>query len=71
VNCWGYEFNWPYYAGTMGLHCAGYGGGPWLAFFNGEFGYVNGVTAFSYSSIPGYSFSPYFGTDAYDLYLAA
>jgi hypothetical protein len=35
------------------------------------FGYVNGVTAFSYTSIPGYSFSPYFGTDAYDLYLAA
>ena len=49
----------------------GSSGGPWLAFFNGEFGYVNGVNAFSYTSIPGYIFSPYFGTDAYDLYLAA
>ena len=29
------------------------------------------MNAFSYTSIPGYIFSPYFGTDAYDLYLAA
>ena len=70
----GYEFNWPYYASTVGLECnmtPGSSGGPWLAWFNGEFGYINGVNAFGYSSIPGYVFSPYFGTDAYDLYLAA
>jgi V8-like Glu-specific endopeptidase len=72
--CSGYEFNWPYYASTMGLNCnftPGSSGGPWLAFFNGELGYVNGVNAFGYTSLPGYIFSPYFGTDAYDLYLAA
>jgi hypothetical protein len=72
--CSGLEFGWPYVAGTMGMACnftGGSSGGPWLAFFGGELGYINGVNAFKYASLPSYIFSPYFGTDAYNLYLAA
>lgn len=68
------EFGWPYVANTIGLGCnftGGSSGGPFLAFFGGEFGYINGVNAFKYTSLPNYVFSPYFGTDAYNLYLAA
>ena len=68
------EFGWPYVASTMGMACnftGGSSGGPWLVFFGGEFGYINGVNAFKYASLPSYIFSPYFGTDAYNLYLAA
>jgi len=68
------EFNWPSVASTIGLACNftdGSSGGPWLSFFGGELGYINGVNAFKYDSLPAYIFSPYFGTDAYDLYLAA
>jgi hypothetical protein len=66
------EFGWPYVASTMGMACNFIdGGGPWLVFFGGEFGYINGVNAFKYASLPSDIFSPYFGTDAYNLYLAA
>jgi hypothetical protein len=71
--CNGYEFGWPYVSSTMGLNCnftGGSSGGPWLAFFGGEFGYVNGVNDFGYTSLPGYIFSAYFGTNADNLYNA-
>jgi hypothetical protein len=73
-DCAGSEFNWSaYVSSTMGLACPflNAGGGPWLASFGGEFGYVNGVNAFGYSSLPSYVFSPYFGTNAANLYNAA
>jgi hypothetical protein len=55
----------------MGLPCnftSGSSGGPWLMSFNGEFGYIDGVTDFIYSSLPGYIFSAYFGNNAESLY---
>ena len=69
--CNGGEFSWPYVSSTMGLACnftGGSSGGPWLMSFNGEFGYIDGVNDFGYSSIPGYIFSAYFGNNAAALY---
>jgi V8-like Glu-specific endopeptidase len=69
--CNGSEFNWSGIADTMGLSCnftGGSSGGPWLSWFNGEFGYVNGVNDFGYSSLPGYIFAAYFGNNAASLY---
>ena len=69
--CTGSEFNWSGIANTMGLPCnftGGSSGGPWLMSFNGEFGYVNGVNDFGYSSLPGYIFAAYFGNNAASLY---
>ena len=71
--CNGYEFSWSV-SSTMGLACnftGGSSGGPWLESFNGTTGYVNGVNDFGYSSIPGYIFSAYFGSDADAVYNAA
>jgi V8-like Glu-specific endopeptidase len=71
--CNGYEFSWPYVSSTMGLACnftGGSSGGPWLMWFNGEFGYINGVNDFGYSSLPGDIFSAYFGNNADALYNA-
>jgi hypothetical protein len=71
--CTGYEFGWPYVANTMGLPCnftGGSSGGPWLMYFNGTWGYINGVNDFGYSSLPGYIFSAYFGNNAVALYNA-
>jgi hypothetical protein len=53
--CTGSEFNWPYVSSTMGLACnftGGSSGGPWLRSFGGEWGYINGVNDFGYSSLP-------------------
>ena len=69
--CTGSEFNWSGIANTMGLPCnftGGSSGGPWLMSFNGEFGYVNGVNDFGYSSLPGDIFAAYFGNNAASLY---
>jgi V8-like Glu-specific endopeptidase len=69
--CNGSEFNWPYVSSTMGLDCnftGGSSGGPWLMSFGGEFGYINGVNDFGYSSLPGEIFSAYFGNNADSLY---
>jgi V8-like Glu-specific endopeptidase len=69
--CNGSEFNWSGIANTMGLPCnftGGSSGGPWLMSFNGEFGYVNGVNDFGYTSLPGYIFAAYFGNNAASLY---
>jgi V8-like Glu-specific endopeptidase len=71
--CNGSEFNWASVASTMGLACnftGGSSGGPWLMDFNGEFGYINGVNDFVYTSLPGYIFSAYFGNNADALYNA-
>ena len=71
--CNGSEFNWAAVSSTMGLPCnftGGSSGGPWLMDFNGEFGYINGVNDFVYSSLPGYIFSAYFGNNADSLYNA-
>ena len=71
LYCTGSEFNWTGIANTMGLPCnftGGSSGGPWLMSFNGEFGYVNGVNDFGYSSLPGYIFAAYFGNNAASLY---
>jgi V8-like Glu-specific endopeptidase len=64
------EFDWSSnQPSTMGLNCDfPTDGGPWLAFFNGETGYVNGVNDFSYSNLPNYIFSAYFGNNAGNLY---
>jgi V8-like Glu-specific endopeptidase len=69
--CNGSEFNWYGISSTMGLACnftGGSSGGPWLMSFGGEFGYINGVNDFGYSSLPGYIFSAYFGNNAAALY---
>ena len=71
--CNGSEFNWTGIASTMGLACnftGGSSGGPWLMSFGGEFGYVNGVNDFGYTSLPGYIFAAYFGNNAASLYQA-
>ncbi len=69
--CNGSEFNWPYVSSTMGLACnftGGSSGGPWLRSFGGEWGYINGVNDFGYTSLPGDIFSAYFGNNADALY---
>jgi len=71
--CTGSEFNWTGISSTMGLPCnftGGSSGGPWLMSFNGEWGYINGVNDFGYSSLPGYIFAAYFGNNAGSLYNA-
>jgi V8-like Glu-specific endopeptidase len=70
--CNGTEFDWSSVVpSTMGLLCnftGGSSGGPWLAFFNGEFGYVNGVNDFGYSTLPQYIFAGQFKNNAAALY---
>jgi V8-like Glu-specific endopeptidase len=70
--CNGSEFNWSSeVSSTVGLPCnftPGSSGGPWLMDFGGEFGYIDGVNDFVYSSLPGYIFSAYFGNNAESLY---
>jgi V8-like Glu-specific endopeptidase len=70
--CNGSEFNWSSeVSSTIGLPCnftPGSSGGPWLMDFGGEFGYIDGVNDFVYSSLPGYIFSAYFGNNAESLY---
>jgi hypothetical protein len=69
--CNGSEFSWSAVASTMGLRCnftGGSSGGPWLMDFGGEWGYINGVNDFGYTSLPGYIFSAYFGNNADALY---
>jgi V8-like Glu-specific endopeptidase len=72
--CNGGEFNWGWVVpNTMGLNCnfnGGSSGGPWLSSFNGEWGYINGVNDFGYSSLPNYIFAGYFGSNAGNLYNA-
>jgi hypothetical protein len=67
--CDGNEFN--AWSGTIGLLCnftGGSSGGPWLGWFNGTWGYVNGVNSFGVNGLPDDIFSPYFGDNASALY---
>jgi V8-like Glu-specific endopeptidase len=59
---------------NVGIDCdlnGGSSGGPWLAYFDGYFGYINGVNSYTYSTLPGRMYSPYFGDSAATLYNAA
>jgi hypothetical protein len=71
-ECNGSEFNFSVYiSSTMEMACnftGGSSGGPWLMSFGGEFGYVNGVNDFGYTSLPDDIFSAYFGNNADSLY---
>jgi hypothetical protein len=67
VYCSNYEFGW--YSSTIGVACNyNNAGDPWLMSFNGEFGYINGVTSAYSPSLPGDVLSAYFGTNAENLY---
>jgi V8-like Glu-specific endopeptidase len=71
--CTGTEYTSPFFSSTIGLACnfnGGSSGGPWLAFFNGTWGDVNGVNSYTDSGAPGNIFSPYFGNNAINLYNA-
>ena len=72
-ECDSAQFDWSsVLAGTMGMTCnftGGSSGGPWLMYFNGEVGYINGVNDFSYPFfLPGYMFSLYFGGNVGSFY---
>lgn len=58
----------------IGLHncnlTGGSSGGGWLAFFDGQAGYLDGNTSFKYSDDPNSIYSPYFGDRAAGLYNA-
>ena len=45
----------------------GSSGGPWVVGLGGG-NYVNSVTSYGYSSLPGVLFGPYFGDGAINLY---
>lgn len=70
--CEGYTYSDPWSGwANLGLDCdmtPGASGGPWLAYFDGTFGYVNGVNSYKYSWLPGSVYSPYFGSLAGSLY---
>lgn len=68
--CDGYTFN---SGADLGLNCnmtGGSSGGPWLMYFDGYFGYVNGVNSYKYTNDPSRIYSPYFGNAAGSLYNA-
>ena len=44
----------------------GASGGPWLLYYNGSWGYLNGITSAGYPNV--YTNSPYFGANAQSLY---
>jgi hypothetical protein len=46
----------------------GSSGGPWLGWFNGNWGYINGHNDFKYNVWPQYMFSPYYGNQVASLY---
>ena len=48
----------------------GAAGGPWLRWFNGPSGWVNGVNSYKYGSLPNNIYSSYFGNGAMNLYNA-
>jgi V8-like Glu-specific endopeptidase len=59
---------------TMRMACdmhAGSSGGPWLAFFNGTWGYVNSVNAYHYPDELVNEYGPYFGSAVWGLFGAA
>ena len=70
--CTGWEYDGSFVAAnTMDLSCnftGGSSGGPWLAYFNGQIGYVNGVNDATYPSQPNSMFAGYFGNNAANLF---
>jgi hypothetical protein len=46
----------------------GSSGGPWLASFNGSYGYIDGHNDFRYPADPQYMWSPYYGNQVANLY---
>lgn len=66
VNRFDYSLN----PASTGINCnmtRGSSGGPWVVGFGGG-NYVNSVTSYGYSSLPGVLFGPYFGDGAINLY---
>lgn len=60
-------------AGTSGMNnndmTGGSSGGPWLV--NANWGYVNGLQSYRYTSLPTNAYTPYFGTGAYNVWQCA
>lgn len=48
----------------------GSSGGPWLNWFDGNWGYVNGHNDFKYTAYPQYMYSPYYGNQVLNVYNA-
>jgi hypothetical protein len=48
----------------------GSSGGPWLGWFDGNWGYVNGHNDFKYTASPQYMYSPYYGNQVLNVYNA-
>jgi hypothetical protein len=46
----------------------GSSGGPWLNWFDGNWGYINGHNDFKYTAYPQYMYSPYYGNQVANLY---
>jgi hypothetical protein len=46
----------------------GSSGGPWLNWFDGNWGYINGHNDFKYNAYPQYMYSPYYGNQVMNLY---
>jgi hypothetical protein len=60
-------------ADTIGLHCdmtGGASGGAWLRWFDGNWGYINGLNSYKYDNDPNTIYSPYFDNAAASLYNA-
>jgi V8-like Glu-specific endopeptidase len=60
-------------ANTIKLSCdmtGGSSGGAWLRWFDGNWGYINGLNSYKYNNDPNTMYSPYFGDAASSLYNA-
>jgi hypothetical protein len=68
------EWVWgPWSADTIKLGCdmtGGSSGGAWLRWFDGNWGYINGVNSYKYNNDPNTLYSPYFDDAAGSLYNA-
>lgn len=62
----------PYAIGTAWGQSPGSSGGPWVVSYKpqqvGNNNYINGVTSYYYTAFPQVIFSPYFGTEWYNLF---
>jgi hypothetical protein len=67
------EQNYTYDAGGGTIYMVNYmtggsSGGGWLAWFDGNWGYLDGHNDFKYNGYPQYMFSPYYGNQVASLY---
>jgi V8-like Glu-specific endopeptidase len=63
----------PWSANTIKLNCdmtGGSSGGAWLRWFDGNWGYINGLNSYKYDNDPNTMYSPYFSDAAASLYNA-